>query len=67
MNNEATVSVIDAFEACGIPYMLVGSYASNAYGIARSTQDADFVSNWAKSPSGSWRDGSRRRSESIPR
>jgi hypothetical protein len=43
MNNEATVSVIEALEACGIPYMLVGSYSSNAYGIARSTQDADFV------------------------
>src|SRR5688500_10240005 len=23
--------------------MIVGSYSSNAYGIARSTQDADFV------------------------
>jgi hypothetical protein len=23
--------------------MLVGSYSSNAYGIARATQDADFV------------------------
>jgi nucleotidyltransferase AbiEii toxin of type IV toxin-antitoxin system len=43
MNNEATVSVIEALEACAIPYMLVGSYSSNAYGIPRSTQDADFV------------------------
>ena len=43
MNNEATVSVIEALEACEIPYMLVGSYSSNAYGIPRSTQDADFV------------------------
>jgi Nucleotidyl transferase AbiEii toxin, Type IV TA system len=43
MNNEATVSVIEALETCGIPYMLVGSYSSNAYGVPRSTQDADFV------------------------
>jgi hypothetical protein len=41
--NEATLSVIEALDACGIPYMLVGSYSSNVYGIARSTQDADFV------------------------
>ena len=26
-----------------IPHMLVGSYSSNAYGIPRSTKDADFV------------------------
>jgi hypothetical protein len=41
--NEAAIAVIEALEACGIPYMLVGSYASNSYGIPRSTQDADFV------------------------
>jgi hypothetical protein len=41
--NEATLAVVDALEACGIPYMLVGSYSSNVYGIERSTQDADFV------------------------
>jgi hypothetical protein len=43
MNNEATISVIEALESCEIPYMLVGSYFSNAYGVPRSTQDADFV------------------------
>jgi hypothetical protein len=43
MNNDATLYVVEALEACGIPYMLVGSYSSNAYGIARATQDADFV------------------------
>jgi hypothetical protein len=43
MNNEATVAVVEALEACEIPYMLVGSYSSNAYGVARATQDADFV------------------------
>jgi hypothetical protein len=43
MSNEVTIRVIEALEACGIAYMLVGSYSSNAYGIPRSTQDADFV------------------------
>jgi hypothetical protein len=41
--NEATLAVIDALETLGIPYMLVGSLSSNAYGIPRSTHDADFV------------------------
>ena len=41
--NDATLAVIDALLALGIPYMLVGSYASNSYGIERSTLDADFV------------------------
>ena len=40
---EATAVVLDAFEALRIPYMLVGAFSSNAYGIARSTKDADFV------------------------
>jgi hypothetical protein len=35
--------VIDALEAAGVPYMLVGSFSSNLYGIARSTRDVDFV------------------------
>ncbi len=37
------VRVADALEACGIPYLLTGSFASNYYGIPRSTEDADFV------------------------
>lgn len=41
--NEATLAVIDALETLGISYMLVGSLSSNAYGIPRSTHDADFV------------------------
>jgi hypothetical protein len=41
--NQAAVAAAGALEACGIPYMLVGSYSSNIYGIDRSTQDADFV------------------------
>ena len=35
--------VVDALEQLGVPYMLVGSFSSNAYGVARNTQDADFV------------------------
>ena len=38
-----TVRVAEALEVCGIPYLLTGSFASNYYGIPRSTQDADFV------------------------
>jgi hypothetical protein len=35
--------VVDALEALTVPYMIVGSLSSNAYGMARSTHDADFV------------------------
>ena len=35
--------VLDALEQAGIPYMLVGSFASNLYGVPRATQDADVV------------------------
>ena len=31
------------FEAVGVPYMIVGSLASNFHGVPRSTRDADFV------------------------
>ena len=41
--NQIVLRVIQALEQLGIPYMLVGSYSSNIYGIGRSTQDADFV------------------------
>ena len=43
MTHEATTSVIEALESCGRPYLLVGSYPSDAYGVPRATQDADFV------------------------
>jgi hypothetical protein len=42
-SNEIVLRVIEELERLEIPYMLVGSYSSNAFGIARSTQDADFV------------------------
>ncbi len=37
------LELIDVLQAMKIPYMIVGSLSSNAYGIARSTHDADFV------------------------
>ena len=40
---DVTLRVIDALNADGSPYMLVGSFSSNLYGIPRSTKDADFV------------------------
>lgn len=40
---EALAAVIDALEAMGIPYMLVGSLSSNFYGVPRATEDADLV------------------------
>ncbi len=40
---EAVLAAIATMESCGIPYILVGSFSTNAYGIPRSTQDADFV------------------------
>ncbi len=41
--DEAVVAVFAVLGAADIPYMLVGSLASNFHGIPRSTQDADFV------------------------
>jgi len=40
--DEAVVSVLAALDAAAIPYMLVGSLASNFHGIPRS-RDADHV------------------------
>jgi hypothetical protein len=41
--DEAVVAVLGALDAAGVPYMIVGSLASNFHGIPRSTADADFV------------------------
>ena len=41
--DDAVAAVLDAFEASEVPYMVVGSLASNFHGIPRSTRDADFV------------------------
>jgi hypothetical protein len=40
---ETTIAVIDALNTMGVSYMIVGSFASNFYGVPRATQDADFV------------------------
>lgn len=40
---EACGKLLDAMEAAGVEYMVTGAFASNAYGIPRSTKDADFV------------------------
>lgn len=41
--DDAVAAVFEALAGAGIPYMLVGSLASNFHGIPRSTRDADFV------------------------
>lgn len=41
--DEAVVTVLAALDAAAIPYMIVGSLASNFHGVPRSTRDADFV------------------------
>lgn len=35
--------VLDALDAEGMAYAIVGSFASNIYGVPRATQDADIV------------------------
>lgn len=40
---DVTARLVDALESARIPYMLVGSLASNIFGIPRSTKDADVV------------------------
>jgi hypothetical protein len=42
-SNEAVALVIERLEASGVPYMIVGSFASNIYGVSRATKDADIV------------------------
>lgn len=35
--------MIHALDAAQVPYMLVGAYACNVYGVPRATKDADIV------------------------
>ena len=42
-SNEVVVAMIDALDAAGVAYMLVGAYSCNVHGVPRSTKDADFV------------------------
>lgn len=43
--DDVVVTVLDRLDALQIEYMLVGSYASNAYGRPRGSYDADIVVN----------------------
>jgi len=43
MNEQAIREVINALNDLAIPYVAVGSISSNVHGIARLTNDADFV------------------------
>ncbi|BDS07225.1 hypothetical protein NT6N_22650 [Oceaniferula spumae] len=47
--NAALLKLLEVLNQLSIPYMLVGSYSSNIYGIPRSTQDADLVLQLADS------------------
>lgn len=40
---EAVVLVVGILDELKIPYMLVGSFSSNFYGVPRATNDADLV------------------------
>ncbi len=40
---EATARVLDVLHELEIPYVLVGAFSVNYYGLVRSTHDADFV------------------------
>jgi hypothetical protein len=40
---EATAALIDVLEAAHVEYMVVGAFSANAYGVGRSTNDADLV------------------------
>lgn len=42
-SNEALVAMIDALAVACVPYMLVGAYSCNVYGVPRATKDADIV------------------------
>ena len=41
--NDALLKLLAVLNRLSIPYMLVGSYSSNIYGIPRMTMDADLV------------------------
>lgn len=46
---QALEPIIHALETIGIPYQIVGSIASSAYGIARSTLDVDLTADMNES------------------
>jgi hypothetical protein len=40
---DSLLKLLASFDQGGVPYMIVGSYSSNFYGIPRMTHDADLV------------------------
>ena len=40
---ELAIQVLDATEATGVPFMVVGAIAAGAYGVPRSTRDVDLL------------------------
>src|SRR6478672_8477973 len=53
---DSLLALTAALDGASIPYMVVGSYSSNFYGVPRSTKDADLVlhlpsAGWAALPS----------------
>jgi predicted nucleotidyltransferase len=40
---DAVAALLDVLNREGVPYMIVGSFSSNRYGVPRATHDADFV------------------------
>lgn len=42
-SEEIVVRAVAALEDSGVDYMLVGSFATNVYGLNRNTMDVDFV------------------------
>lgn len=40
---EAVAALLDVLNREQVPYMIVGSFSSNRYGVPRATHDADFV------------------------
>lgn len=41
--DELLASVASSLDDCNVPYMIVGSFASNLHGLPRATHDADVV------------------------
>jgi hypothetical protein len=40
---DAVLKVVEILQTLNVPYMLVGSFSSNFYGVARATRDADLL------------------------
>ena len=43
VTDSLTLRAVDALDAISVPYLLAGSFASNFFGLPRSTKDAGFV------------------------